>query len=330
VKEWPEGVSASLMGAAYSTNSWSRHRASLNSWNEFAIHTGTTSSWPFKIESLRGYVGWAITVKRLQPSTVKVYMSDLKLAHSLRNHSTEKFDDFFIKKMLTGADHLNMYEKIKKQAKLVMTFQMLKILGHKISEANWTIEKKRLFWTASTLAFFGSFRMGEILGTDKKGKVEELKWSDVNFRKDGSILINIRFPKVIKNKNGDFADIFPIQGKNYCPVSCLTSLAKHKISNDAKNSNVFSYANGDCLTVSDFTADLKKLLKVVIGPAVANLSGHSFRAGIPAALSNHPEIASEEDVLCWGRWNSEAYKAYTKLKMSARKTIFQKILRAIM
>ena len=143
---------------------------------------------------MRGYVGWAVNVKHLQPDTVRVYLSDLKLAHELRNKNTDAFDDFFLKKMLKGADHLKMYSEIKNKTKLVMSFQMLRILGHEIVKSDWTVEKKKIFWGASCLAYFGSFRMGEILSKTKGGEPENLKWGDVNFRPDGSALLNIRFP----------------------------------------------------------------------------------------------------------------------------------------
>ena len=330
MKDWPEGVSPELMGASLSANSWNRYNAALNSWNSYIKHTGKMFSWPFKANLLRGYVGWAINVKHLQPNTVRIYLSDLKLAHELRNKSTTEFEDFFLKKMLKGADHLKMYTSIKNKTKLVMTFQMLRILGHKVAQSEWTVEKKRVFWGASCLAYFGSFRLGEILSNTKGGEFENLKWGDVNFRPDGSALLNIRFPKVIKNVQGDFVDIFGLEGKDYCPVSCLKALAKNANHKENKEKNVFSFSNGTCLTIFQFTTELKNLLSDVFGPAIANLSGHSFRAGIPAALCNRPDIASEDDVMCWGRWSSEAYKLYTRLKLSARKTIFDKIMCAIM
>ncbi len=46
---------------------------------------------------------------------------------------------------------------------------MLRILGHEIVKSNWTVEKKKNFWGASCLAYFGSFRMGEILSKSKGG-----------------------------------------------------------------------------------------------------------------------------------------------------------------
>jgi hypothetical protein len=316
------------MGAAFSANSWNRYNSSLNCYKKFLKTEGKFLQFPFNKESLRGFVSWALNTKLLQPNTVRVYISDLKLSHQLRDLECNIFEDFFTRTMLKGADNLNMYNNITKKTKLAMTFNMLKILGHQICKSNWESEKKRLFWAASCLAFFGSFRMGEILPTNNNfNTAETLNWNDIKFRNDDSILINIKFPKRIKDKNGDFADIFPLTGKKYCPVNLLKIL--HSKANKSTNFPVFTYSSGKALTVADFSKDLKILLFPVFGPVIQFLSGHSFRAGIPSALSNCPDIANDNDVCIWGRWSSTAFKAYTKLKMSARKNIFEKILRAI-
>jgi len=139
-----------------------------------------------------------------------------------------------------------------------------------------------------------------------------LNWNDIKFRNDNSILINIKFP---------------ITGKKYCPVNLLKFL--HSKANKNTHSPVLTYNSGKALTVADFSKDLKILLFPVFGPVIQFLSRHSFRAGIPSALSNCPDIANDNDVCIWGRWSSNSFKAYTKLKLSARKNIFEKILRAI-
>ncbi len=63
------------------------------------------------------------------------------------------------------------------------------------------------------------------------------------------------------------------------------------------------------------------LLSKHISENAKNFSGHSFRAGIPSAL-----LASDSDIMVWGRWSSDSYKTYTRLKHSARITIFNKII----
>ena len=57
-----------------------------------------------------------------------------------------------------------------------------------------------------------------------------------------------------------------------------------------------------------------------IGDEAAHVTGHSFRAAIPAVLAKHPEAASSSDIIGWGRWRSDAYLSYTRLKTDQKRT----------
>jgi hypothetical protein len=180
--DWPEGVSAELMAASRSANSWNRHVSAVNCLSKFCISHGIIQSWPIDLKTLRSFVNWALTKHKLSCSSARVYLSDLKLAHNLRGLKTVIFKDFFIKSMLKGAENLALYENISKRARLIMTLPLLKILGHEIAKSSWSSDSKRVFWSACCLAFFGSFRMCEILmSSEKQFSEEHLSWSRVTF-----------------------------------------------------------------------------------------------------------------------------------------------------
>ncbi len=173
------------------------------------------------------------------------------------------------------------------------------------------------------MAFFGSFRLGEILcSRDDAYSAENLTWENVQFFNTHAV-INIRFPKTLQGKKGDFVDIFPFSG--CCPLEGLRSLAKTKPLFVANNLPVFTFDNGKHLTSDQFTNMVKALLKNHIGANANFITGHSFRAGIPAALSNMPNLATDDDIKRWGRWSSNSYLVYTRLKLNARQAIFAKI-----
>ena len=44
-----------------------------------------------------------------------------------------------------------------------MSLPLLKLLSHELAKSDWTVDKKATVWAACTTAFFGSFRLGEIL-----------------------------------------------------------------------------------------------------------------------------------------------------------------------
>ncbi len=108
--------------------------------------------------------------------------------------------------------------------------------------------------------------------------------------------------------------------------SALKSLANRRTGFSEINRPVFQFANGKNLTQKMFTTTVVSLLERHVGSEAKNFSGHSFRAAIPSALANTPDLASDSDIMMWGRWSSESYKSYTRLKHNARKAIFEKIV----
>jgi hypothetical protein len=228
--------------------------------------------------------------------------------------------------MLRGAKNVSLYTELSNSSRFAMSFPLLKIIGHEIAKSNWDLDRKNVFWAACCTAFFGSFRLGEILPKSEGTEPETLTWNRVHFTAKNSAVINIRFPKVIRNSTGDFMDIFEIKNSSFCPFSALKNLAKSNQQNVLRNLPVFQFKNGKNLTVNIFTRTMISLLEKHVGKQAKNFSGHSFRAGIPSALANTPNLASDSDIMVWGRWSSDSYKSYTRLKHNARLAIFKKII----
>jgi len=95
-----------------------------------------------------------------------------------------------IQALLKGAENLSLYSQIVAGSKKVMTLQLRKLLGHQLTLTDWTNNSRKVIWAACVLAFFGSFRFGEILAkeTDKFNPMETLLWSDVNFTSEKSVI----------------------------------------------------------------------------------------------------------------------------------------------
>jgi hypothetical protein len=70
---------------------------------------------------------------------------------------------------------------------------------------------------------------------------------------------------------------------------------------------------------------VRSLLKPRIGKSSLQLACHSFRGGIPSALASHPELAKDNHIMGWGRWSSSAYLIYTRLRLSQKLKIYEKI-----
>jgi hypothetical protein len=231
--------------------------------------------------------------------------------------------------MLKGAKNLDLYSSIAKNCRKAMSYPLLKILSHKISCESWSDFDKQVIWTVFTVAFFGSFRFGELLPQDKNAfnAKETLLWSDLRFKEDFVVL----HLKVTKNKQakGEYIDLFLQPDCDYCPFKALSRLSKMQKKSLAKNYPVFTLENGKFLTRDTINGILQKLLYPVLKEKAAHITGHSFRAAVPSILASRPDLATQNDLQMWGRWNTESFLLYTRLKVNQKRIIYNKIVCAL-
>jgi hypothetical protein len=111
---------------------------------------------------------------------------------------------------------------------------------------------KHVVWTACTVAFFSSARLGELLASAmyKHDPTADLLWSDVNFPTPDSVLIMLKCAKKSGEIPGEFLDLFPFLGFDCCPVASLRKLLQ--LQQDAGTYSpdlpCFRFASGKNLT----------------------------------------------------------------------------------
>jgi hypothetical protein len=88
---------------------------------------------------------------------------------------------------------------------------------------------------------------------------------------------------------------------------------------------VFRFDTGKLLTSGKLNSTPELLLRPHLRAQSKNIQGHSFRAAIPSAMANNSDLANNEEIKSWGRWNSGSFRLYTQLKYNQKKTIFNKI-----
>lgn len=314
-----------LLQAAFSQSTWRKHEAALNCFKLYENTHPPSSSWPLNHTILCSFTVWACNERKLKSSSISSYLSSLKTIHSLQNLDCSAFDNFTLKSLIRGKENQEIYSTEGNCSRRVMTLPLLKLLGHEIAISKWGENSKQTVWAALTIAFFGSFRMGEILSQEesKFSPKDTLLWGDIKFLDLNHILIHIKTPKS-RLPQGEFVDIFSFTGHGVCPVAALVALRDSQHSIDP-NSPVFSFQNSINLTKRTVNSILPQLLLPHLGSESSNISGHSFRAAIPAILACHPEEANSSDIMGWGRWKSDAYQCYTRLKLDQKRGAFQKI-----
>ena len=107
-----------------------------------------------------------------------------------------QFAKTFLETLIKGLTNIQAPYTEKIVTKDPFTFKKLIKLRGKIFESKQNNLNKQNLWTASLLAFFGSFRMGEILANNARtfDKNSTLLWSDISKNKN-SWTIHIKSPK---------------------------------------------------------------------------------------------------------------------------------------
>ena len=153
-----------------------------------------------------------------------------------------------------------------------------------------------------------------------------LTWDNVVFLENKEILILIPYTKTT-GFNGRVVDVFRIKGDKMCPASAMFLLKKLNEKNGdlVGNKPVFSFLSGKNLTKKKINDILAKLF-VDFTDDKHKITGHSFRAAIPSALSSFPLENSIEDIIEWGSWESSCYTKYLKHEREKKRALFSRIV----
>ena len=309
------------------SSTWSKHNAAWNLLGEYETCCSKIV-WPMTVENVREFAIWALNTKNLKSSTVKTYLSSIKLAHSLGNlPCPDLLNDTIIKMILKGAENICKLSDIKITTRAPMSLNSLRILGHRLAQTNWKNSSKQLIWTACTVSFFSSCRMGELLSVaefsfDPK---TTLLWKHVNMFSD-HIAVFVPYTKC-KGLQGHVLEIFPFEMGSCCPYSALKNLYNEAIVKNYYDPEkpVFSFPSKRNLTTKKLNEVLDSLLKDLYNGECTKYSCHSFRAAIPSLISAHPDESYVADIMEWGGWNSSSFSLYTKLDHNRRKILYDKV-----
>jgi hypothetical protein len=199
---------ADLIRASLSTSSWNKHLSAYNCFKEFQKYSNTQVDFPLSKENICNFVAFAASKKNLKHSTIESYISSLKFFHNLRDMESKNCNNFIANSMLKGVKNLDLYTSDSKHCRKVMSYPLLKILSHKVASESWSENDKQTIWKIFTVAFFGSFRIGELVPQNKNSynEKETLLWGDIKYVQD-FVVIRLKITKC-KTANGEYVDLF--------------------------------------------------------------------------------------------------------------------------
>ena len=319
---------------SYTTNTWSSYQTAWLSYRSFCIHTHTQAILPISVNDLLNYINYLLIWRKLQANTISGYLSALKVLHYLNGFNIieveRNFNNFFIAHALQGAKNICKLHLKPSNPRRVMSFPALQLLGHGLASQGFSDFDTQLIWAACTLAFWGSFRMSEILASGNGTKIHQtcnaLTWQRIFKPNSNQLTISVKLPKVMRQGQSDPVDVYKYLDTKYCPVSQLLTLRNlmHESNRFNPTDLIFRLASGQLLTMTI----LNKILRSTMGlffDGTHSFSCHSFRAGLPSTMAALPETFNETEIKIIGRWSSDTYQRYTRFGGIAREISIGKI-----
>ena len=311
---------------------WAKHCSAWKLYDEFCQFYNVKFELPVSIGYARAFATWAVSRRKLKNTTVKSYLSSLNVAHTLSgSFSSNLNSDPCVKLAMRGAENIANVNGTCKTDRLPMNIHLLNILRHRISELPWSPFSKQIFWTACTLCFFTSCRMGELVPSQERNfdASTTLLWDNVREINNTKFIMFVPYSKTTGFK-GKIVDIFEIKGDKNCPAAALRKLRKlvREKTDFKSNVPVFSFHSGKNLTKKQINSWLGSLLEDFVD-SNHKITGHSFRAGIPSTLACFPDEFPNNVIKTWGMWESNSYKLYIKHEREGKRALFEKIVKCL-
>jgi site-specific recombinase XerD len=163
-----------------------------------------------------------------------------------------------------------------------------------------------LFKAIFTLAYFGLFRVSELVATMKFSS-NQLQFNDVHFSPDQkSVSLVLRKFKTNQRGVPTVIKIAEQGDTSLCPIKLLLGyLAKRP----TVTGPLFCHADSTPVSRNQFAAVLFKAIKACSFHSL-HFQTHSFRIGRASDLA--AAGVSVENIMQMGRWSSDAYKYYIR------------------
>ena len=170
-----------------------------------------------------------------------------------------------------------------------------------------------LFAAAFSVAFFGFFRVGELVSSSGAGLEHVISIADVKFLNDNTLVeLGLRSSKTDANAEGA---VLALQALDtlFCPVKLLR---RYIALRPSVAGPLFCHFGGQPLTRSQFNSVLCKAC-CALGMDCSKYRSHSFRIGAVSLASS--KGLSDDEIRACGRWSeaSFTFKRYIRIPVRA-------------
>lgn len=254
--------------------------------------------WPANEQHIVLFIAYSFEIGRAA-STIATYIAAINYFHKL--HGWFDFQkSFIIQKMLEGFRR----GRPSKDNRAPLTKNILREVCSVLTEVCYTQYEASLFHTIFTLAYFGLFRVGELVSSNSTSNPTLLTDDcKINLK---SISITLKTHKT-SQKTTPLTLKLPAEAeKTICPVLAMREYCKTRA---LSKGPLFCHNNGRAVTRQQVASVLSKCIQKT-AYARGHYRTHSFRIGRATDLASLG--MSNEQIMQLGRWRSNCYKRYIR------------------
>lgn len=288
-----------MLQASSSANTKAVYQNALKCFSDFRSKYSLAHSWPVPVAHAANFISYCFN-QGYSPATVSTYMSSISYIHKLRALD-DPTESFLIKKILEGFRRL----KSSKDMRAPITRELLIRLIDSLPAVCYSEYESSLFKSLFTLAYFGLFRIGELVYTDHRQAGYALQLADITLS-DQKLTICVRLCKTNKTGKPIFVHISSVSDKRICPVIAMQQFMHLR---STGSGSLFIHANMLPVTRYQFCAILNKAVSSA-GLSNQCVRSHSFRIGRATELAM-AGVPSDQ-IKLMGRWQSDCYTKYIR------------------
>jgi hypothetical protein len=285
------------------------YSSAMKRFHTFCATYTVTTPFPLSEHLLCSFAAY-LADQNLAPQTIKSYLSALRNTQiSLGLPDPREQSSLpILKRVQAGISRIRMLKGSPPRIRLPITAHILGKIQTTLNAS--TDPDKTVIWAIAATAFFGFFRLGELLPTSLSAfhPAKSLAWGDVavdNQAKPTMIQLHLKTSKC--DQYGSGSDIVVGRtGNSLCPVTALMQYIDLR-GNQA--GPFFLDASHAVITKQRFVTRIRELLNS-IGLPQHQYAGHSFRIG--AATTAAAEGIEDSTIQTLGRWHSAAFLQYIR------------------
>ena len=295
------------LGLAPSTQK--TYHAAMKRFHSFCCCFNVTNPFPVTEQLLCSFVAY-LADDGLAPQTCKSYLAavrNMQISLGLPDPRAQSSLPI-LKRVQAGISRARILKGAQSRIRLPITAHILgRIQELLLASSN---PEKNVVWTIACIAFFGFFRLGELLPTSARSftPATHLCWGDVavdSLTSPSMVQVHLKISKC--DQVGRGVDIVMGRtGRTVCPVSAIVSYLQTR--QDCPGA-FFLLSTGSIVTKPWFVEQIRSVL-TSLGLPQDDYAGHSFRIG--AATTAAQKGLEDSTIKTLGRWQSSAFLQYIR------------------